>query len=1833
MSDVASILARFEEPTALLAPVVITGKAADNQDYDRSLFQIVGLPSFGLTESGYIPFTRVIPTINIGSALGIDDWATRLAVDALADPLNYITTGYTAAARTALATKYVSSSRKLSQLTKIHSLAELARTDASTFNRIQELARLGDVRGLSKYRKYLEDGSAGAKKFFGGSQGRAIKRALELGEDRVQLLEGAASQAAAGQRRLLGARLPFTDKEITLVKGDKLFQFAEDTLGIKWLKKVGKGHLDDMARTLTKSAHAEAAADRLEELALSMERASAGDPKNRALSEAAANLRKSANLDELRANYKVAETRLNDVENAFSAEARLRAEGNSIVKRFAQARGDIKKLKEFLPESRAFEASEAKIAASLEPTHELRLASLSEAERAALKAGKKVAPTLQNLSGFGRRLGMWLDRASTLGSRKEVVEATTAQLDSILESFPAPTLTAAEQAAGIPDPKGIRSFLKEYRAAATQTLPDAATARSLAAKHNVEWLFADKVNATGVGLSDVTEWDRASKALVRGITAAIPSINSALDAAKTLRGKKAAKLAKEAENAVNQLRGLVGNLMAVDPDAGLAMEAALLRSFPTLAGQGIAPIAVPSNLADLSNDVIAGLNDAASTEFGGKGRGIYGKWGLEFNAETIADNYHGYMRQELIRVQAFFDRSHSAWASLMEGVKDLVLPRGYTDDASKLDPRLAGHSDMYVVSDDIGRTSIEGVLPDASADRLPPSAPSVSQRALQFSEIEARTLGSKFTVFQDFSRQVNERLGLDVSQFDIAPNALIEPTKTPDIGTLHRAAAAKALKSGKPVISFMEEAGGTDKLVVLSHSSDPAVLRQFIGEGAAFVTQDRVYLTNPDPSVVSDVIRKFTPSNVEEFNGQLTRVEPGTASKGLAVHPGRLPTADAIRAHYDRLPAPRAAVPSGYHADYASFGDVVYAPIEPGADRAAVPSRVYADAATAPTGSAKIRLTQHDILASKSGDLRLITGRTEFHRGLDFVHAEPWLEDSGQLSPVELPDPARSPRSTVYFTKHRAEQVLSLHRVYRDISRSKQGAADLLDRLAEAHHLAPGDPTLATLAREVNPNFGKLKGKQLFSFLDKLETRIGRESGLVDEVVRAPADFDTLAKSKGRAGLVRVAMRGDGPVKLNMGKNTISTATGDIFVAERPRQVGKDGRNLLFIRAINDPSLRGKLTYTERALLDVTTAMLEQASRIGHGVWFEEHLKNYFPRIVHGAKGVSQTQLNARLSEVVGRMARGRSSSRFFKQRLVDSFDELLKLEAEGVLEVEKNPQKILKTYFDQLAQVSANQRLMDTLMRNRTLDGSPILVLKTQSQRILKSAMPGVKDAIKQYLSFPSEKFPILSRYMVHRDFNFLAKAFGPQTVSQAIRESSNGFFRTLQEFNLKAKGFILSMSFFHYVALHQSLVGAVGPKLTAQFFESQFRSNRLFRKVVGGAQDLGSAVRANTFTQLWGEAGGLIEYGLGKGLVLDTFEKLAGEEFQSFFGKIAKAAQEGKLAGGKLVRSPITGLYHYNEFVNRATWEITHNSGKTLVFQQYLLKLMKDFPDVPMDTLARQAAQSANSAMGGLNWSKIFGDSKARQILQLAFLAPDWTLSNLINARDLFVGLAGNNLTRNAAGKFSLPLRDLVMPTAAANLARKFWANTFIYIFLTKQLMNLAFTGQSTFQNPGDVEDKLEVWTGRRDPTNGRPIMLYTGKQFSEPVQLLFEPMRFVTRKVSVLGADVGSIFLQRDQFGSPITLPDDSLAVGVLKNFGYLGKRSLPIPGANLLQAARRFNKGEGDIIDLLNPFTSSFDLAFRRARTQKGVSFAVAEKDAVPSTINLDLLGPSEVSVVK
>ena len=356
----------------------------------------------------------------------------------------------------------------------------------------------------------------------------------------------------------------------------------------------------------------------------------------------------------------------------------------------------------------------------------------------------------------------------------------------------------------------------------------------------------------------------------------------------------------------------------------------------------------------------------------------------------------------------------------------------------------------------------------------------------------------------------------------------------------------------------------------------------------------------------------------------------------------------------------------------------------------------------------------------------------------------------------------------------------------------------------------------------------------------------------------------------------------------------------------------------------------------------------------------------------------------------------------------------------------------------------------------------------------------------------------------------------------------------RAMSMVNAVMKRFTLAWSMFHVMALT----------------ESNFAVKGFWRGVLGRARGEGPFQQAALGNMLLASNDDLVIDALRGGLDMGSMIDFDVALIQEGLGAIS----------GQL---PILrGVRKFNQLWDRGLWDFYHRGLKLSAFAERRAAELSKFAArgvAPTTTellqMNNDVARYVNSAYGGLNWRRMLATKQAQRWLRFAFLAPDWTSSNLMVATPavLNTGLRGD-LARGYA------LRAGV--TYAANLA----------------MLNFVLSGHWPWQNPVGKKGSIEL---PFKDEQGRRLFMKIGKQFNEPFQWLAEPPKTFSGKMGALPKAAITFITGRNHFGRSIVDHDDGPVVDVAKRLGYIAQGTIPIP----LQQAIMMSQGKRDAASAL------------------------------------------------
>jgi hypothetical protein len=248
-------------------------------------------------------------------------------------------------------------------------------------------------------------------------------------------------------------------------------------------------------------------------------------------------------------------------------------------------------------------------------------------------------------------------------------------------------------------------------------------------------------------------------------------------------------------------------------------------------------------------------------------------------------------------------------------------------------------------------------------------------------------------------------------------------------------------------------------------------------------------------------------------------------------------------------------------------------------------------------------------------------------------------------------------------------------------------------------------------------------------------------------------------------------------------------------------------------------------------------------------------------------------------------------------------------------------------------------------------------------------------------------------------------------------------------------------------------------------------------------------------------------------------TFGALA--DVQRGIVKSALETAERSTRGVPIIGSTAKGVRQFKDMWDTGLWDYFHNTLKLHAYENYtvqgLKRLEKTLKRPPtaeeINKLKNELGEFTNDTFGGQNWelSKVFGNPKMQQTMQMFWLSFDWTTSVLKQAGSPFKGLQ-----QQFFGKTTV---DRVVGKIMAKQGGVFWARSVVKIGSLLQLANYTATklieGEGKFTWENDPGHESDVFGGYNE--DGTKVYYKVGKQFTEVLTWFTKPNEIVGSKLA--------------------------------------------------------------------------------------------------------------------
>lgn len=494
------------------------------------------------------------------------------------------------------------------------------------------------------------------------------------------------------------------------------------------------------------------------------------------------------------------------------------------------------------------------------------------------------------------------------------------------------------------------------------------------------------------------------------------------------------------------------------------------------------------------------------------------------------------------------------------------------------------------------------------------------------------------------------------------------------------------------------------------------------------------------------------------------------------------------------------------------------------------------------------------------------------------------------------------------------------------------------------------------------------------------------------------------------------------------------------------------------------------------------------------------------------------------------------------------AWEDLLELERKGVLEVEKDPAKLLSEYFRSVNKAAADKRAMTRLAGNAypvdvadVAEGAPMT-----GALVYPRGTPPPKSISHLYeltsdpslISVARGKYGqgITDKVWVLKEAHApIRRAFGAGLYAGPAKSFSESALRAMLTLNSFAKRSSMFMSAFHFLNLTESMVMDMG----AKFFNVR-AFQRATKALYNGSDMMEFAVRS----------------GMTVGPIVDA-------EWNTFSKAITTAADWLKskripLVSGKAGLEGVARGWNWIDGQwNRFMWDYYQNSAKMMAFSEMYYDALRRFPNMKPNAIGESVAKHVNNAIGGINWERSWISKQGQQWARLLLFAPDYTATNLMLAADVFAAKFVK-----APGQ-RIPFKVLFEDTPQAYYARQFAfrARTIPAFFMNH--MNYALTawrdgeGHWMHENDAPNQDRLEMpWLDN----NGRKQYYRFGKQFREPMELVRMwdeydgPWKFLNRKLGIMPQYFFTNLSGQDAIGRPIFTTKDGWVQKLGEELGY-------------------------------------------------------------------------------
>jgi len=430
---------------------------------------------------------------------------------------------------------------------------------------------------------------------------------------------------------------------------------------------------------------------------------------------------------------------------------------------------------------------------------------------------------------------------------------------------------------------------------------------------------------------------------------------------------------------------------------------------------------------------------------------------------------------------------------------------------------------------------------------------------------------------------------------------------------------------------------------------------------------------------------------------------------------------------------------------------------------------------------------------------------------------------------------------------------------------------------------------------------------------------------------------------------------------------------------------------------------------------DALEFLQENEQLVGEGI-----LENYFPSI-YNIKKFSQE------------MHGGLMKTRHTKQKMLGDYNAGM---LQGFVPISLDASDITKMYSKNISNAVAKLNLINSLMDMSMGDGSAIAMEADKAPDSWKT----INNPAFRKIGFAGKKSngePIFAykNIKVHPDaYSILAGIIGDVSIGEDTTIANRKMYGTsladivlgVERVNNIRKKFQLAFSFFHHMALTETLLGTMNS--FTRGLKMGGNPLKLFAEVLGFKK---AGINVDDLMLFKNQL--KFKDAMSHGLRVEASPDVAREVTDSILDKLvggrgmysqAMQAMEEKM-GVKM--NPVRGARKLTKAMDRFLWDYMHNNYKLVAYEAMLedgltqlakdtakLNLSPEQQSKRISEMKKRIAKHVNNTFGGQVWESLGVSPRFIRMCQLLMLSPDWTVSTLKQAIAPLAGLSQTRLIR---------------------------------------------------------------------------------------------------------------------------------------------------------------------------------------------------------------------------